>query len=570
MDAFQEGGYTLRDLVQVVLRNRLKVCLFLVTVMLLTGVFLLMTSRSYESEARLLVRGSAEGLAGDSASNGSQSHSVGEEELNTVVELLGSRTILEQVVAQVGAARILGQDDGEDYIASDAASNASASEPMATAGSDLSQERIGEALRDGSEKLGAWLNPADLTEKAVDRLEKELDVFAPEKSSIIVISAEGHSPEVAQLVVNSVVDVYRGFHAELHSTSESVEFLSIQADELHSQLGDTRQRIRDFKTEIGVVSIASRQESLQEHINTVSNDLLKTKADLASARGRMTGLARGADLFPERIKTSETTGAALTNVAAETMRSQLYGLEIEAAALRAKYTAVHPEVRAIEKQITDLRAVLAQEQGDEDSVVISTDVNPKYQEWLLDTLKEDASEKALVEQLKVLQDQQVELAAEVGQLNLHEVRMTELQDQEATLSERYLATLASLEQARLAQRLKEHEISDVVVVQNATLQRRPVSPNIPMILAIASVIAVCGSLALAMLCDLFDGSLRSEADLERTLKVPILATIPRVAHRQSIIKYERSIRGAKRSGNNRSQATDSSPERGAEAISARG
>ncbi len=571
MDAFQEGGYTLRDLLQVVLRNRFKVLLFLTAVALATGVGLLFAPRSYESEARLLVRSSAEAVTVDSGASITPSATGRQEDLNTIVELLASRTILEQVVQKLGAHRILNAELESAAEESDSTMS-DRTTPPALGKVGQTGESIGVALLDSQQKLGTWLNPADLTEKAVDCLQKSVDVFSPEKSNLIVVTAECSSPELARQVVASLVDTYRHFHDELHSASQSVEFLSIQADELGSQLGDARQRIRDFKTEIGVVSIQSRQESLQEYINTVKSDVLKAKADLAASQGRMTALARGAELFPERIKTTETNGAAEKMTAAETMRSQMFTLEIQAAALRAKYTAEHAEVKAIEKQITDISAILAKEKNvaNAESVVTSTDVNPMYQEWLLDTLQEDAAGRAASEQLKILEEQETSLVAEVAQLNQYEARMTDLQNEADTFSQRHLATLASLEQARLSQRLKEHEISDVVLVQEATLQRRPVSPNVPMLLAIASVIAICGSLALAMFCDLLDGSLRTEAELERALKVPILATIPRVARRHSIIKYDRSNRGALRSGNYRRQTTDSAAVRQAENVPARG
>jgi capsular polysaccharide biosynthesis protein len=67
------------------------------------------------------------------------------------------------------------------------------------------------------------------------------------------------------------------------------------------------------------------------------------------------------------------------------------------------------------------------------------------------------------------------------------------------------------------------------VAQPATLMLKPASPKKGLTLAIALVLASAGAFAVIFLAEFFDESLKSPAEIESRLDLPVLATLPEVS-----------------------------------------
>ncbi len=94
-----------------------------------------------------------------------------------------------------------------------------------------------------------------------------------------------------------------------------------------------------------------------------------------------------------------------------------------------------------------------------------------------------------------------------------------------------------MEEARLDTELETDRISNLSVVQEATLAERPVSPSKPMVVMATLILASIGTAALILMSEVFNDRLRSEEDVARALDLPVLVSIradePAVACRQS-------------------------------------
>ena len=75
--------------------------------------------------------------------------------------------------------------------------------------------------------------------------------------------------------------------------------------------------------------------------------------------------------------------------------------------------------------------------------------------------------------------------------------------------------------------------TSVTVIQLATLDTTRVSPNFALNAAIGLVLAMGGAVVLAMLADRFDRRLRTPADIEQVLNIPVIATVPHFARRRA-------------------------------------
>jgi Mrp family chromosome partitioning ATPase len=86
--------------------------------------------------------------------------------------------------------------------------------------------------------------------------------------------------------------------------------------------------------------------------------------------------------------------------------------------------------------------------------------------------------------------------------------------------------MEKLEQARVNEALGREQISNVKVAQAATLVQKPDSPKKAMLLAMGLFMATVGAVALAYLAEWFDQTLRTTAQVESALGLPVLLSLP--------------------------------------------
>src|SRR5947209_9052594 len=160
----------LTDLSRIVSRHRTKALLAFLAVLTATALVTWISPRAYRSQAKLFVRLGRENATLDPTATVGQGPVVTvqqtrENEINTAVEILKSRVLIEKVVDAVGPAAILAES--------------------APAAPDEKQRY-----------------------RAVAKLTKLLDVEPVKKSNVLAVTYDGPSPEVSQTVVARLLDFY--------------------------------------------------------------------------------------------------------------------------------------------------------------------------------------------------------------------------------------------------------------------------------------------------------------------------------------------------------------------------
>ena len=138
------------------------------------------------------------------------------------------------------------------------------------------------------------------------------------------------------------------------------------------------------------------------------------------------------------------------------------------------------------------------------------------------------TERALMAKREVLTDQLAALHEQIKELNNNEVRLSTLQGDVDRWQASYEAYAENLEQTRIASALEGDHISNINVVQHASLIQSPVSPQRGLTMLLGLLAATAGSIALALVSEWLDHSIKSAPDVEDTLDLPVVMTIPRV------------------------------------------
>jgi uncharacterized protein involved in exopolysaccharide biosynthesis len=475
--------------------KRIAVSFFLMSV---TGAVLITLAmpKEYRSVGKLFVRLGRENATLDPTATLGQSPIVAvpqsrENEINSVVEIIQSRTLLEKVVDSLGPDVVLNSKKKDLAGVSKAA-----------------DAWFGPIVSEGKELLSQLNSSAGLNDRqqAILLMGKKLNVEAAKKSNVIDISYDGSTPEQCQLVLAKLMDFYLDEHLRLSRTRGSHEFFAEQTTRLHEELSQRESKLRDLKNATGLASPDAQRQLLVARIGRLQDDLLTADAARAMAKAKVDNLRTQLSSLPESEVTAETSGFG--NEGTDRMRDQFYALQIHEKEAAAKYTADHPKMRQIHEQIATSRAVLDQE--DQNRKQVTKEPHKLRQLAEAAILAEEPALASLESQTEKLKTQLTDARKDLTVLNDNELRIATLQRDIDLIQADYRKYAGDLEESRIDQQLELQRMSNIGVVQSASYEPRPIRPRNMLNLLLGVGFGMFGGLALPLVLDQFGDRVPSE------------------------------------------------------------
>lgn len=465
-------------------RQKFKACLAFCAVAGLAATAWTYAPRTYESEARLFVRVGRETVALDPSATVGQTIGMQdsrETEINSLMEILKSRSLHEAVVDELGVAQVLGEGSTDGAMASDDSAS-----PMHLVSLPTTSTN------------GATVPASSQREKAVQQLGKSITVSSPRRSTVISIESESTSPQLAQAIVRSLVNAYKKEHIRLHRVPGSFDFFTERAARTEADVKSALKELNDAKSELSIATVQGRRDSLEKQISSLEQQAQAIAADLDSANARVASLEKLIKDLPSEIEGISTTG--YTNDAHTKMRELLYGLEIKEHDLRSKYRDGHPAVIALRKQVDDARKVLTEQPMDRTQKEMIP--NPAIRAVDIDLVKGRSEAAALQAKAKTLSEQKLTVAEELRDLHHEELHLADLERELESRKAAHAEAITRLEQARINHEMENNSLSNVSVIQEATLVEKPTSPRLSLFGAAALLAACFCAVGLALAWDL--------------------------------------------------------------------
>ena len=279
MDATSQHITTPRDVARILFRQWRKMVLFFGAVIGLTLLVIALYPRSYSSESKLFLRIGRESVALDpTVTTGSTNllQMTQADEVNSSLNILSSRALLERVVERIGAARILDLPPTGDPLAV----NSESSGGIVRWAIDFARGCVA-----GLFNTLHLSDPCSDRDLAIRRLEQGVMVSAPKESTVITISYAARSPELAHDVVEAITNVFLEAHLRLYHTAGALDFFSAQAEQLHRELLAAQTELRDRKNAFQLTSNTNRPsllEKTKEALRQKLYDLEQQESDLKS------------------------------------------------------------------------------------------------------------------------------------------------------------------------------------------------------------------------------------------------------------------------------------------------
>jgi uncharacterized protein involved in exopolysaccharide biosynthesis/Mrp family chromosome partitioning ATPase len=246
--------------------------LFFCGIVALTLLTIALYPRSYASESKLLIRMGRESVALDPTATTGETimlQKTQEDEVNSALNILNSREVLERVAERVGAERII------DDVPLGKTDTSPANATLAQISTWVSDTLLTLRLSD----------PGTPVDRAVRRLEKKCRFTAPKQSMVITVKYTAASPQLAHDVVQAITEVFLKEHSRLSQTDGSLQFFAEQTEKLYAELTAAQDELRDRKNVYQLTSDSSRLsilESARDAMREKIYDLQLQESDLRS------------------------------------------------------------------------------------------------------------------------------------------------------------------------------------------------------------------------------------------------------------------------------------------------
>ena len=379
------------------------------------------------------------------------------------------------------------------------------------------------------------------------------------------LSFESENSAKAQRVANELTSLY--LNENLKSRTQKAEDTSIffkqETERLGKLINELEQKLATFKEENADLlpelqqlnlQILQRKETeitnLEARLNTIEEKkfylsgqlaqiepgnpaimgtqtrLKLLEAEYASVRARYSADHPDVQKLEREIESlkKEAGGSDNSDIIAE----QIVALRAELAQTRDKYTAEHPDVIILEEKIASLNNELTQQQvrSEKDYYKNEPD-NPAY-------ITLQAQLAGLESESKSAMQQKQKLIADIEELETIMLKAPQVEreyrslarDYENAVTE-YRDTKTKQARADVAKQLEsENKGERFTLIDPPVLPEEPISPNRPAILFLGFVFSLGSGIGFAFVADAISGAVRGARNIQMILGVAPLAVIP--------------------------------------------
>lgn len=492
----EDLNVTLRDVVMPVFQQRRLATMIFIGIFAGAVLSALLLPPRYEAEMKILVnqdRVDPVITSDTDIQRGSTVVSaVSEEDLNSEVELLKSRDLLEKVVLATGL-------ESRDEL------------------------RLKNAFERFENTLwGTPASPQTELARSVQELEDTLVIDPLKKTKLIRVMYSSRDPELAARVLQNLGNLFQEKHAAVHRPPGAFPFFNQEAERYRSELAAAETQLSDFDGTEGVISAAAQKQLVLQQLSQFEAELHQSKANAHEASQGAKALREQTAATPSRQTTQVTKTDNVQLMA--TLENTLLNLELKRSDMLTKYAPTYQPVLELESQIADTQKAINKAESSP-AQQVTTDRLPA-QDWMAtEVARAETDRKAFEAQagaiggvVRLYQG----IAKNLDEKGRHQddlVRNVKIGE------DNYLLYLRKREEARISDALDSKRIVNVTIAEAATV---PALPALSILWLLVGGFFTAGivSVAAAYAVDRMDPSFRTPDELVRYLNVKVLASIP--------------------------------------------
>lgn len=346
----------------------------------------------------------------------------------------------------------------------------------------------------------------------------------PAQATVVNVSFEADRGQLAAAVTNELVAMMLRENVALRTSvaNETLAFFDDEVQRLDRELAAKNAEILAFQ---------------EANLDALPDSLDFRRAQQSAAQARLAQLERDEALLRDRraalIEVYEQTGQVTpaNQTALSPQQQQLQALRDQLTTALATLSSQNPRVRMLEAQIAGLEAQIA----NSSPVATSGTTDPQQAALQIQLADIDTQIAAIVDEKDRLLQQMAALQSTIDSTPANQIRLDTLMRDQAALQSQYNQAVSSRAQAETGETIEALSKGQRInVVEPARAPEDPVSPNRPLI-ALGGVGAGAAlGLGLVLLIELLNKSVRRPADIQATLGIQPLGTLPYIRTRAQI------------------------------------
>lgn len=478
MQKIRENTYTLEDYWRIIRRRKWLIAAIVFTVTLAVIITSFMMAPIFESSSTLYIKEYNPSLFGGNFFGADVSALSTLEEINTQIEILKSRSVLEEVILQLN---LIEKFEIEKEMA--------------------------EAQR---------------FQAALSELRSSISAIPIRNTRLIKVSIRSKDPEMAMEITNSISMAFieRNMGTKRGEANAVLAFVSEQLLQVNEKLKIAEEELLKYKEAEGIgvlneearlkVDRLAQLESLYQEAK-VEREILKTRIsallnqispDISSAL-----LPEGISSSPEILK----------------MQDQLKELQIELARLKGESSPDNRRVTEINNRISYHQNEIQQEIERTVKSLKSAAVDSALQMKLAEYESQDvmlaAQEQALIDLIKTIEQ-------DINKLPVREINLIRFERDRRINDELYTTLMKTRNEAQIE---AASQIGNILVIDPAITPLHAVYPNKKRFTLIGFILSLFFALILAFFLEYLDKNVKSEEEIKELLRISILSLIPRFA-----------------------------------------
>lgn len=346
---------------------------------------------------------------------------------------------------------------------------------------------------------------SDVPPELLDRYMRWLDVRDVRGTDLVEVRFTTPSPELSAMLAGAHTQAYMEANAEARLANDvtAKEFLGKQLDEARERVERAEAQLKGFATDHPNVAVNQEQKLIGQQMNELTTQISTAEGERISLQTEYETIRRRDDRMSH----------FLDKPGIEKLYLSLLDLRAQRAALDPKLGPNHAQMIQLREQESEVKRQLDGEVAQQ-----TAGVKAKLDAAL-------AREKGLRTKLVYLEESAI-LLRDLG--SRYEMLKNDVDSAGSLYRTLVKQAMETAVNAQLA-------ASNVRVIERAEVPTRPSRPNVPLNLGFGLVVALLVATVATVVCDAFDNTVKSSADVEDQLRVPMLGTVPNfaLARRQS-------------------------------------
>ena len=202
-------------------------------------------------------------------------------------------------------------------------------------------------------RLGFSPDPATQTpeQRALATWYRHLKVYSLPNTKVVIVEYSASSPALAARIVNTLAETYvaQTRDTRLNRTGEAREWLKQQIDKLRQKVVEAERRVERYRAKAGLFQ-GTQSKLHNQELSELSAQIVRAAAQRSQAEAQ-------AKAIREMLKRGvvDRSSEVLRSQLIQRLREQQVLLKRRLAELRTTYLDNHPRVRAVRRELADLK-----------------------------------------------------------------------------------------------------------------------------------------------------------------------------------------------------------------------